>query len=506
MRHRKLAALAIVAACCFTTGPMAADDALANPFFIMDTAMRSLKPNTPEARIQLLDELDCDGYGGTLADAADMGQMLRAKGMKLFNVYAGADIDADQINPKLVDAIEALKGSDTAIWLFLKSKKYKPSDPAGDDDGVRAIRKIADLADKSGLRVVLYPHIKNWVERVEDAVRVVEKVDRKNVGVTFNLCHFLKVDKEENVIPALRLAGPHLMFVSINGADRDGKDWQTLIQTLDRGTYDVRNVLAELKRLDYTGPIGFQGYAIKGDVRDNATRTMDAWRRLSSETAESMELIGDDFSAWRDNTKSWKIAGDASLDPDNEKALVATPGEGVAIVETKTKAAYLLSKYEHGDIEAHIEFMVPRGSNSGVYFMGRYEIQVFDSYGVEKPSYPGNACGGVYQRWDRTRVPPGYEGRSPLVNASRPPGEWQSFDVVFRAPRFDASGKKTANARFVKVLHNGVLIHENQEVTGPTRSAMAERDPEQPVGPIRIQGDHGPIAYRTIRIRPIEVE
>ena len=97
--------------------------------------------------------------------------------------------------------------------------------------------------------------------------------------------------------------------------------------------------------------------------------------------------------------------------------------------------------------------MVPKGSNSGVYFQGRYEIQVFDSYGVPAPKY--SDCGGIYRRWDpkRGKGNEGFEGQPPRRNASKPPGQWQAFDVVFRAPRFDENGKKTANARFIKVVH-----------------------------------------------------
>ena len=80
-------------------------------------------------------------------------------------------------------------------------------------------------------------------------------------------------------------------------------------------------------------------------------------------------------------------------------------------------------------------------------------------------------------------------------------GKWQTFDVIFRAPRFGPDGEKTANARFVKVLHNGVLVHENVEVTGPTRAA-AYSD-EKPAGPLMLQGDHGPVAYRNVRVRPL---
>ncbi|MHC4808639.1 MAG: 3-keto-disaccharide hydrolase, partial [Planctomycetota bacterium] len=152
------------------------------------------------------------------------------------------------------------------------------------------------------------------------------------------------------------------------------------------------------------------------------------------------------------------------------------------------------------DVRAHIEFMVPRGSNSGVYFMGRYEIQILDSWGKKQPTF--SDCGGIYQRWDDKRTPKGYEGRPPRVNASLPPGQWQTFDVIFRAPRFDKTGKKIANARFVKVIHNGILVHRNAEVTGPTR-AGTYRD-EKPRGPLMLQGDHGPVAYRNIWIVPLK--
>jgi sugar phosphate isomerase/epimerase len=164
----------------------------------------------------------------------------------------------------------------------------------------------------------------------------------------------------------------------------------------------------------------------------------------------------------------------------------------------------LVTREEWGDVEVHVEFLVPKGSNSGVYLMGRYEVQVLDSFGVAKSDYPGNECGGIYPRWlDGTNV----GGRSPRVNASRPPGEWQSFDVLFRAPRFDAAGRKTAHARFVKVVHNGITVHENVDVTGPTRAARYEDEArEGPRGPLQLQGDHGPVAYRNLRLRPVRLD
>ena len=110
---------------------------------------------------------------------------------------------------------------------------------------------------------------------MEDAIRLVKKVDRKNVGVSFNLCHFLKLDDEKNVELRLKEAMPYLLAVSINGADggqTNRMDWNRLIQTLDRGSFDVGRVLRTLKQLGYTGPIGLQCYAIPGDCRENLKR------------------------------------------------------------------------------------------------------------------------------------------------------------------------------------------------------------------------------------------
>lgn len=219
----------------------------------------------------------------------------------------------------------------------------------------------------------------------------------------------------------------------------------------------------------------------------------------SAQSDGKISLIGPDFSVWRPDTGTWFAAGGAKLDPADEKLLKGEPGAGVLINGPDGKTKHLLTKEEFGDVEAHIEFMVAKESNSGIYFQGRYEIQILDSYGVENPTYTD--CGGIYQRWDEKRDPMGYEGTSPKVNASLPPGQWQTFDVVFRAPKFDAAGKKIANAKFEKVVHNGKLVHENVELSGPTRASRY--NDEAPLGPLMIQGDHGPVAFRNITIKPL---
>jgi sugar phosphate isomerase/epimerase len=220
---------------------------------------------------------------------------------------------------------------------------------------------------------------------------------------------------------------------------------------------------------------------------------------LAGSARAKVSLVGKDFSTWRGNTGQWQIVGDVFTNPEKVNLLSSKPGMGIILNGPTGRTRNILSKAEFGDVKAHIEFMIPKGSNSGVYFMGRYEIQVYDSYGVEKGQYPGIECGGIYERWDNSKNE-GFEGRSPRVNASRAPGHWQTFDVIFRAPRLDKDGRKISNARFEKVIHNGIVVHEDVELTGPTRASMY--NDEKPTGPLMLQGDHGPVAYRNIWLEP----
>lgn len=221
----------------------------------------------------------------------------------------------------------------------------------------------------------------------------------------------------------------------------------------------------------------------------------------SAFAADPVDLFdGKDVAGWKPPTGTWSAVQSVLIDPANAKAFISTPGTGVLLNSNGAKTVDITTAAEWGDCELHVEFNVPKSSNSGIYLMGRYELQVFDSYG--KTDFAEHDCGAIYQRWDpaRGKGKEGYEGHPPRVNASKPAGEWQSFDITFRAPRFDAAGKKTANAIFVKVVHNGQVIHENVELNGPTRGASFAD--EKPTGPIRIQGDHGPVAYRNLKLTP----
>ncbi len=210
---------------------------------------------------------------------------------------------------------------------------------------------------------------------------------------------------------------------------------------------------------------------------------------------------GNNFDGWRKPTGTWSVVGEVSQDPGGAEKFIVKPGTGIALNSATNKTVDLITEGEFGDMHLHIEFNVAKHSNSGVYLMGRYEMQIYDSFGIEKDKYPGIECGGIYPRWiDKKDV----EGHSPTVNASKPAGQWQTFDITFRAPRFDAAGKKTENAKIVKFVHNEKVIHENVELNGPTRGPMWED--EKPTGPIRLQGDHGPVAFRNIWLEKLDLK
>lgn len=224
---------------------------------------------------------------------------------------------------------------------------------------------------------------------------------------------------------------------------------------------------------------------------------------ISYEKAATVDVHFDDMSAFQPVADNWHIAAGAIVDTSAEKQIESTPGTGVLVCKpTKESRDNLFTQFKHADIELEVEVMVPLKSNSGLYFMGRYEVQILDSWGVTNVRHAD--IGGIYQRWDPSRGKgnEGYEGHPPLVNAARKPGEWQQFRIKFRGPRFDPNGVKTENARFEEVLLNDKLVQQNVEVTGPTRASPFKDEVAR--DSLMIQGDHGPVAFRNLRYRLLD--
>ena len=195
-------------------------------------------------------------------------------------------------------------------------------------------------------------------------------------------------------------------------------------------------------------------------------------------TAPSDALVlfdGGDLAPWNETT--WKVV---------DGAIVADEGS-------------LVTKEAFGDFQLHLEWMAPtdppvhmmsRG-NSGVMLMGRYEVQVFDSHPQhEEQIYADGQAAALYAQ------------SPPLVNACRKPGEWQSFDIVFTAPVFE--GEQLAKPAFVTVLHNGLLVHLNQKIDGPsTHCGVTPYSPHPAKLPLQLQGHRSPVRFRNIWIRPL---
>jgi len=274
---RTLSVLFLVCAC----GRTAAQP---NPFFAMDTAVRDLNA---------LDTIKTLGYAGISwktgpsADVVVSLAQVQHRGLKLFAVYSYqyAQLTRTQLilDPNLDSTMEALRGTDVVLWLPINSEAFPPGSPLGDSTAVPVLQGLADRAAQHGVRVAIYPHMNCWTERVQDAVRVAKKVNRKNFGVTFNLCHCLMAGDEAKIPELLTQAMPYLFVVTINGADSAAAQtsWKRLIRPLDDGSYDVDRVIEKLEELHYTGPVGLQGFGVEIPVKENLARSMSAWRRLT---------------------------------------------------------------------------------------------------------------------------------------------------------------------------------------------------------------------------------
>lgn len=223
----------------------------------------------------------------------------------------------------------------------------------------------------------------------------------------------------------------------------------------------------------------------------------------ATDSCQKTEVIqpfnGKNFDGWTFRDKQgpkesnlWMI-GKAKIDlkVPTQFEVSKTTGDNAEMVNTGAwlhtdgdLSVDVFTDQEFGDCTVDLEFMIPKNSNSGVYLMGRYEVQVREDFGKKDMMFQD--IGAIY------KVSP------PSVNASREFGKWQHYVVEFEAPRFNTEGVKVRNARFVKVTLNDKVIQENVWVPGPTGGQLFEE--EAPTGPLMFQGNHGPVVYRNIKI------
>jgi hypothetical protein len=216
----------------------------------------------------------------------------------------------------------------------------------------------------------------------------------------------------------------------------------------------------------------------------------EVWETVPIKVTVNKAGVPDDAIVLFDgkDLSSWVSANDGSEAPWKVK-------DGVITI--KPRSGDIRTKQEFCDVQLHIEWQAPadmnglegqdRG-NSGVFFQERYEVQVLDSYGGE--TYPNGQAASIYKQ------------HIPLVNATKSKDEWNVYDIIFRAPRFDEAGKLTSPA-YLTVLHNGVLVQNHAELAGPTAWIGSPPVEAHGCAPLRLQEHGNPVKFRNIWIRTL---
>ncbi len=255
------------------------------PFFPFCIDWHDAKKRNFTEQAIMLKELGYSGVGHIWLDKVEERiASLDAAGLRLYQITMQVSLAPDKPPydaERFKQVLKLVTGRSVQFLLIVNGAKA--SDVSLDDRAVALVREMSGLALESGSQLLLYPHTNDWIERLEDAVRVAGKVDRPNVGTMFNLCHWLRVCPDRDYKTRLQQALPRLWAVSVNGADeRDDKPgWGRYIQPLDSGTFDLAAFLKTLRELGYTGPVGLQCFGIGGDSREHLARSFAAWKKLN---------------------------------------------------------------------------------------------------------------------------------------------------------------------------------------------------------------------------------
>lgn len=251
-----------------------------NPFFPFKNSMETAGPPSVYDQVAILKEIGFDGFDNrNLNDIEDTLKAVDQYGLKLFSVYFTVNIDPGEEawNPKLPEVLPLLKDHGTILWCNTHSKKYKPSDPAGDELAVPLFQKLADLVAPYGVKVATYPHLNFWVETSEDTARLAEKVNRPNFGSAFNLHHWKALgDRALPLAEVVKICAPKMFVMSINGASDP-----TSIDPLHMAQIDEYcAVVKAFRDAGFRGPIGLQCYKIKEDPKVHLVESMTVWKAM----------------------------------------------------------------------------------------------------------------------------------------------------------------------------------------------------------------------------------
>ena len=275
----------------FLVQPAWSQKVLDNPFFVFNNGVKGEHYDTIEKQVKLLTENSYDGIEKNgLDNFEEVYRALQQNDLNLYTIYVNINLDNPEqpYDSRLEEVFRMIEGTDVMPWMYVTSDKYPPSSSEHDEMAVPVLQQIADLAQQYGIRVMLYPHMYFWVESAEDAIRVAEKVNRRNLGMTFNLCHYLAHNNRAGIDPwepfdaLAQQAMPYLFAISLNGADARDADqediWTSFIQPLGEGDFDTYRFLTTFLDQGFEGPVGLQCYNIKEDKSAHLRTSMQTWK------------------------------------------------------------------------------------------------------------------------------------------------------------------------------------------------------------------------------------
>jgi sugar phosphate isomerase/epimerase len=198
-----------------------------------------------------------------------------------FGISVNLASNTSPYDPRLMEVMRRLKGRSILIAVMLEG--FEPGDERGEGPATKVLRDLGRLAAELNLRISIYHHVNSWTQRFDHALRVAEAINHPSVGVSFNLAHWLAVEGKRDYRPSVRAGGAKIFDVTINGAKVGATEIPQLIQPLDQGDFDNRQLLAILREMDYSGPIGLQCFGIPGDAREHLRRSMHVWKEWKAE-------------------------------------------------------------------------------------------------------------------------------------------------------------------------------------------------------------------------------